>query len=344
MEDVREARRAVRMLRSQCVELSERLVGALDECQAQQRARDEEAALQSMIRERQRALQQLEAKRVEMSAGFEEQFATMAQLQLEVDAFDRDAGAVLQVKKAGLQHQVQDLRATQQLQARQAEVQEIDEDELEELQLRCCEHEALASALLKVTRELQDAPDNTHRLEQWQVSVSNVEKRLLSSRSELETAQEIRKSCMDDVASRVTELDEECALHTWTTPETETETDCDSCVSSANEECFPESLEELRVRYSSLQKESSALSQRIQSKVQERQLVMTLIQDAEAELRHVRLAAMFSTPQNTWLDCASLCDTARGAVIGCSRLFCGFRIRAVSDPPSHSVSLTAVTC
>merc|ERR1712136_361350 len=171
---------------------------------AQQRARDEEAALQSMIRERQRALQQLEAKRVEMSAGFEEQFAIMAQLQLEVDAFDRDARAVLQVKKAGLQHQVQDLRATQQLQARQAEVQEIDEDELEELQLRCCEHEALASALLKVTRELQDAPDNTHRLEQWQVSVSKVEKRLLSSRSELETAQEIRKSCMDDVASRVT--------------------------------------------------------------------------------------------------------------------------------------------
>jgi chromosome segregation ATPase len=215
---------------------------------------------------------------------------------------------------------------------------------MEDLHLRTLEHEALTDAVAKVSRDLQEVPDNTHRLEQWHVNVSDIEKKLQSARSELETAKEIRKSCMDDVASRLTELDEECALHTWlpeTETETEMETDCDSCASPM-EECPFESLEALRVRYSIVQEESSALSERIQSRLQERQLVTTRIQAAEAELRQVRLAAMFSTPQNTWLDCASLCDAARGAVTGCSRLLCGFRLRA--SPPPESVSLVTITC
>ena len=74
----------------------------------------------------------------------------MAQLQLEVDVFHRDTGAVLQVKKARLQQRVQDLLATQNLQAR-----------------------LLASFLLAGTVGYQAVWDVTHALHTPLMSVTN---------------------------------------------------------------------------------------------------------------------------------------------------------------------------
>ena len=204
MEELHQARAAVRMLKSQCIDLGDRLADTLGEYNALKTADRDIVQAQAAVKDRQRELQQVEQKRAALHIQCEEYRSTLSQLQQECDDFDGQAAARLIAERSAVRNQLE------QLEELQLEVEEEEQDdkvtpetvspevgqqnEADDLNKFLRERESLAETVLQHAEELeevqQELRDRETHIEFLRADVADLEAKLKQAREALVEAQD----------------------------------------------------------------------------------------------------------------------------------------------------------
>jgi len=229
MEELHQARAAVRMLKSQCIDLGDRLADTLGEYNALKTADRDIVQAQAAVKDRQRELQQVEQKRAALHIQCEEYRSTLSQLQQECDDFDGQAAARLIAERSAVRNQLE------QLEELQLEVEEEEQDdkvtpetvspevgqqnEADDLNKFLRERESLAESVLQHAEELeevqQELRDRETHIEFLRADVAEVEAKLKQAREALVEAQAESEKRLEQLDSKLEGTDlERTALET----------------------------------------------------------------------------------------------------------------------------------